>query len=177
MRLIDKRPKVSRRTLLKTGGVTAAAAVAVPAMTISGQVFAQTPAAISADAFATLVKMARDIYPHDKLPDAAYAAVISGHDAAAKDDPAKKDMLEVGVAALNKMAGGNYAGVAAEADRVAILTAMEASPFFQAIRGSLITGIYNNKELWPHFGYEGESASQGGYIERGFGDIDWLDKA
>ena len=183
MRLIDKRPKVSRRTLLKSGGVTAAVAVAAPGFTLGGQAFAQTPVALGAASFATLVKMARDIYPHDKIADAAYAAVISGHDAAAKDDAARKTMLEDGVQLLDglseRMGFGKYAAAAKEADRVAVLKEIEKQKpdFFGAIRGSLVTGIYNNKELWPHFGYEGESASQGGYIERGFGDIDWLDKA
>ena len=46
--------------------------------------------------------------------------------------------------------------------------------FFGAVRGSLVTGIYNNQEIWKQFGYEGESASLGGYIERGFNDVDWL---
>ena len=30
---------------------------------------------------------------------------------------------------------------------------------------------------WPRFGYEGSSAEHGGYINRGFADIDWLPKA
>jgi hypothetical protein len=28
--------------------------------------------------------------------------------------------------------------------------------------------------VWPIFGYEGESYSKGGYIKRGFDDIDWI---
>jgi hypothetical protein len=28
--------------------------------------------------------------------------------------------------------------------------------------------------MWKVLGYEGESASKGGYINRGFNDIDWL---
>jgi len=51
---------------------------------------------------------------------------------------------------------------------------MEGSAFFQTIRGGLVTGLYNQKEVWPLFGYEGESYSQGGYIDRGFDDIAWL---
>jgi hypothetical protein len=58
--------------------------------------------------------------------------------------------------------------------RLALLKAIEAGPFFQAIRGSLVTGLYNQKEVWPVFGYEGESASKGGYLQRGFNDIEWL---
>jgi hypothetical protein len=37
-----------------------------------------------------------------------------------------------------------------------------------------VTGLYNNKEAWPLFGYEGASADKGGYITRGFDDINWL---
>ncbi|HDL17353.1 MAG TPA: Twin-arginine translocation pathway signal, partial [Rhizobiales bacterium] len=44
----------------------------------------------------------------------------------------------------------------------------------QKIRGGLVTGLYNRKDVWAKLGYEGESASKGGYIDRGFDDIDWL---
>lgn len=178
MRLIDKRFKVSRREVLKTGSAVAAAASVMPAGVMTGRAFAADPAAVSEDEFATLVKMARDIYPHDKVADQYYATVISGIDASAKDDAALKTMLVDGVADLDKRAqgakGSGYAAIPAEEDRVVLLKEIEATPFFQKIRGSLVTGIYNNKELWPTFGYEGESASKGGYISRGFDDIDWL---
>jgi len=42
------------------------------------------------------------------------------------------------------------------------------------VRSSLVVGLYNQKEVWPIFGYEGSSADKGGYIERGFSDITWL---
>jgi hypothetical protein len=43
--------------------------------------------------------------------------------------------------------------------------------------GACVVGIYNNPEVWPIFGYEGESAAMGGYINRGFDDISWLKDA
>jgi hypothetical protein len=177
MRLIDKTPKVSRRTLLRSGGATAAAVAAFP---VSGKVFAADPVAISAEAFATLVKMARDLYPHDKVADSYYAKVIADHDTAAKTDEAKKKMLTDGAQLLDglgeRMGYGKYAAIAKEDDRVAVLKEVEKQnpAFFGAIRGSLVTGLYNNQELWPMFGYEGSSADKGGYIDRGFSDIDWL---
>ena len=61
-----------------------------------------------------------------------------------------------------------------EDDRVEVLRGMEESEFFQTIRGGLVTGLYNQKEVWPIFGYEGESFSHGGYVARGYNDIDWL---
>ena len=48
------------------------------------------------------------------------------------------------------------------------------TPFFQTVRSGLVTGLYNNKALWPLFGYEGSSWQKGGYVDRGFADIDWL---
>ncbi|NJM30934.1 MAG: hypothetical protein HC855_13300 [Rhizobiales bacterium] len=94
VRLIDKTPAVSRRTVLKTGGGAAAVAVAGPVVALAPPAYANAPVALTAEAFAALVKMARDLYPHDRIADTAYAAVISAHDAAAKDDAAKKEMLE-----------------------------------------------------------------------------------
>jgi len=55
-----------------------------------------------------------------------------------------------------------------------VLQQIEATPFFQSIRGGLVVSLYNQPEVWPIFGYEGESFSKGGYIARGFNDIEWL---
>ncbi len=60
---------------------------------------------------------------------------------------------------------------------MALLRDIETTPFFQLVHGSLVTGLYNNPDIWPIFGYEGESASKGGYLYRGFDDIDWPGKA
>lgn len=175
MRLIDKRVKVSRRDMLRATSAVAAAATVLPVSVVK----AAEPVALSRESFATLVKMARDIYPHDKIADKYYAVVIAGLDKAAKDDAALKTLLEDGVTELDKKAaglknGGGYGATSSEDERVAILKEIETTPFFQKVRGTMITGLYNNKELWPHFGYEGASADKGGYINRGFGDIDWL---
>jgi hypothetical protein len=177
VRLIDKRFKVSRRDMLRSSAAAAAAASVVPAV-MNGKAFAAAPVALSPDGFNTLVKMARDVYPHDMIADSYYAAVVDSLDKAAKDDAALKASLEEGVATLDSKAAGlkhaSYADVPTEVERTALLKEIETTPFFQKVRGSLITGLYNNKELWPHFGYEGASADKGGYIDRGFDDIDWL---
>ena len=69
---------------------------------------------------------------------------------------------------------GGYVGRPWEIDRVAILRNQSADPAFETIRSGLIASLYNQKEVWPIFGYEGESFSKGGYIHRGFDDITWL---
>lgn len=128
---------------------------------------------IDAPAFATLVQMARDIYPHDRIPDENYVIAVKGYDTA---EAAPEIMA--GIAALDAAAQGrgfaSYLGAGWERDRVDILRGIEDSPFFQKVRGGLVTGLYNQKAVWPIFGYEGESYSKGGYIDRGFNDINWL---
>ena len=86
--------------------------------------------------------------------------------------------FEGGVAALDADAkashGVAYADVGWEAERVALLRPIQDGAFFQGVRSDLIVSLYNQKEVWPLFGYEGESASKGGYVNRGFNDIQWL---
>jgi hypothetical protein len=97
------------------------------------------------------------------------------YDEKAAANPQVKAEIEAFVAALDGAAGeGGYVGRAWEADRVALLRNQSADPMFETIRSGLIVSLYNQKEIWPIFGYEGESFSKGGYIHRGFDDITWL---
>lgn len=181
MRTVDKRPKVSRRAVLGGGGVSLVAMSILPGGMVVGakSAWAAKAANLKPETFATLVQMSRDVYPHDKFADKIYANAVMAFDAAAGESADNKALYENGVIALNEAAigahGVSYNEVGWEIDRVAILRGMEKSPFFQAVRGSLVVGIYNNPEVWALLGYEGESASQGGYISRGFDDIDWLE--
>ena len=173
---MNRQTNLSRRAALKAAG----AGLIVAGVGAGGLVFGHNNAwaakaeNLDADTFATLVQMSRDIYSHDKLEDKYYAAAVSGLDKAAKDDAALKTLLSDGVVGLNKAAGGAYSGVSDADKRMALLKAMEGDGFFQKVRGNLVTGLYNNKEVWPLFGYEGASAGKGGYIDRGFNDINWL---
>ena len=61
-------------------------------------------------------------------------------------------------------------------EQVCVLEAlqrMETGPFFQAVRGHTVVALYNNKNVWPNFGYQGSSAQDGGYRYRGFQDAGW----
>ena len=83
-----------------------------------------------------------------------------------------------GVARLDQDAqdgfGFNYMNVVWEADRVTLLRGIEHTKFFKTLRADLVVSLYNQPEIWPKFGYEGSSAEYGGYLARGFNDIDWL---
>jgi hypothetical protein len=180
MRQMDRRTKVSRRVFLR-GSATAVPAAAVAAAGVSigpEAVWAQEAKNLKPHIMATLVLMARDIYPHDRLADVYYVQAVAGYDAKAGQDAAFQKMVEEGVAQLDAAAQqhhkGTYLVVAWEDDRVALLRGVEHGALFQKMRGDLLVSLYNNKEIWPKFGYEGASAEKGGYINRGFNDIDWL---
>jgi hypothetical protein len=180
MRLVDGRNKVSRRVFLR--GSAAAVPVAAAGMTISPTAaWAQDAKTLTPHTMATLARMARDIYPHDRLADAYYIAAVAGYDAKAEKDAAFRKMVEAGVAELDAAAQQKhkspYLIVAWETDRVALLQGVEKSALFTKLHGDLLVTLYNNKEVWPKFGYEGSSADKGGYINRGFNDIDWLSQA
>ena len=181
MREVDRRGKYSRRIFLQ------GAASAVPVAAVAASTGLSIEDAWAADAttltpatLKTLVKVARDIYPHDFLVDSYYITAIKPWDGKAAKDPAIKTMLEDGVRRLDQDAKDHhklgYAEVPWEADRVVLLQGIEQTAFFKTIRSDLVVSLYNQEELWPKFGYEGSSAEHGGYIKRGFNDIDWLPK-
>jgi hypothetical protein len=179
MREVDRRTRVSRRVFLR-GAATAApaAAVAVAGVTITREsAWAQTAKNLSPHGMATLVRAARDIFPHDHLADTYYVAAVAGYDKAAGNAEAK-EMIESGVARLDADAkdrfGHAYLDVPWEADRLVVLRGVEATAFFKKLRSELVVSLYNQKAVWAKFGYEGASADKGGYIDRGFNDIDWL---
>lgn len=171
--------KLTRRELLGRGlAVTGSLIVGGGFVAGSDGAWAMETTALSPETMATLIQMARDIYPHDNFHDDRYAAAIKSHDDRAAGDAEYKSMLENGVAALDtaaqKNGAPNYLATGWETDRVAILKSMESEPFFQTIRGGLVVGLYNQPEVWALLGYEGSSHEKGGYLNRGFDDINWL---
>ena len=182
MREVDRRSKYNRRVFLQ-GAASTVPAVAVATSTGLGitDAWAEDATTLTPATLKTMVKVARDIYPHDFLVDSYYITAVKPWDDKAAKDPTVKDMINSGVSRLDQDArdrhGVPYAEVPWEADRVVLLQGIEQSDFFKKVRGDLVVSLYNQKELWPKFGYEGSSAEYGGYIHRGFADIDWLPKA
>ena len=168
LRGLTRRQLLSRSLSAGALAVVGSGFIAAPNAAWAVEVTVITP-----DQMATLLQMARDIYPHDQVADQFYAVAVKGY-----DSEEQKALVAEGVAALDaaaKAAGfDSYVAAGWEEDRVKLLQGIEMTPFFQTVRSGLVTGLYNQKEVWPIFGYQGESFSQGGYMTRGFNDIDWL---
>lgn len=162
---------VPRRQFLKTTGLlTGVLAASSPlALIAPSRAWAVELKALTTAEGTTLLVMARTICPHDKLEDAAYAVVVQSIDADAAGDPRTLTMLRGGVRRL-----GAHFTAAPEPERVRRLKAIESSPFFQTMRTQTLATLYSTPMAYACFGYQGEAFSKGGYLYRGFNDLDWL---
>jgi hypothetical protein len=115
---------------------------------------------LSADVREALLHATRTIFPHDGLPDEAYLKVVDALQADAGNDDAVRRTIESGVGELD----GQLDPPSRE----------EGSDLFKLIHASAVVELYDNPLVWRAFGYEGPSVHLGGYVDRGFDDLDWL---
>ena len=166
--------KFTRRGFLRAGAATVAAAAVGGAPRLTKA----TESGLSAEQSRTLVQFTRDLFPHDRLDDSFYAKAIAPLEDEASKDAATRRLLAEGVARLDSAAmasaGKPYTEVTDENIRIAAIQKLEGGAFFSKVYNGALTPLYNQPELWAKFGYEGPSSAQGGYLERGFSDIDWL---
>src|SRR6201999_3272185 len=104
-----RRGKYSRRIFLQ-GAATTVPVVAIAASAGIGieDAWAADATTLTPATLKTLVKMARDIYPHDILVDSYYIPAIKPWDGKAAKDPAIKAMLEDGVRRLDQDAKDHH---------------------------------------------------------------------
>ena len=123
--------------------------------------------ALKPETMATLIQMARDIYPHDQVPDRYYAVAVKGHDESAGEGSRAQGSDRKRHRRPRPASGRRRLHAASAGRRSAsrCCSRSRTTPFFQTVRGGLVVGLYNQKEVWPIFGYEGESVSKGGYID------------
>ncbi|KUO57284.1 MAG: hypothetical protein APF80_09080 [Alphaproteobacteria bacterium BRH_c36] len=165
--------KVSRRSLLAS-----TAFLALATATAVGPTGSWAAAGVSAEQRLALIRMARDIYPHDDfLPDEPYVEVVDSilKEAESNDDTRKlvMDGLSDLEARAQKIYGSSFAAIADPNKREGVLRSIELTGFFQKFKGGLLMGLYNNKSLYPKFGYDGSSWEQGGFMDS-FDKIGWL---
>jgi hypothetical protein len=120
-----------------------------------------------------LTRMARLLYPHDGIADDVYAEVIDNILSDALNDVPTKKMLNEAVTALNNAMDGDWFEASAH-DQIAVMKAVADRAFFVAIRDGVRARFYTHPKVWEHIGYPGSSVEYGGYVDRGFDDIDWL---
>jgi hypothetical protein len=125
-----------------------------------------------------LLQFVRDLFPHAQIAETYYAQAIRPLNDEAGTNVSTKKLLASGVEELNRLAkappGKTYADVPDEEVRVAVVKRIEHGPFFAKVYSATVVSFYNQRALWPIFGYQGPSSPKGGYLHRGFNDLDWL---
>lgn len=118
-----------------------------------------------------LVRLLRAAFPHANFPDGPYERVADKILEQIEEDLYHQLVLEQGLAGLEQagLDGSQDAEVAEK-----ILAALAETEFFTFVCGIAVVSLYDDHEVWELLGYEGASFDKGGYLERGFDDLDWL---
>jgi hypothetical protein len=169
----------SRRFFLKgAAGAAASGWLSLRWLVSGGAFFAATPAraafkSLSESEAKSLMFLTRAIFPHAHLDDKYYWKVVEGIDGdmAGSADLARE--IKDGLAKLDQASGGRFSDLGDE-ERARRAESIADSGFFGTVKGKAVGLLYNNKDVWPHFGYQGSSWEQGGYLHRGFDDLQWL---
>ncbi|MEJ2862068.1 hypothetical protein [Actinomycetospora flava] len=112
-------------------------------------------------------------FPHSTFPRGPYERAADAVIAAAGTDPRFLAQLLQGLTDLNAQREVPFAELDVETAG-AVLRGADGSPFLTGIVDSAVVTLYSDPEVWDLLGYEGPSYDQGGYVNRGFDDLDWL---
>lgn len=123
-----------------------------------------------------LTRLARLLFPHDGMADSVYAEVMDGVLSAAAEDSALTAALQSAGTAFDRQGGKPWVSLD-ERGQIAVLETLQNEAFFTDILNSVRGHFYYNKRVWKHLDYPGPSFKSGGYLHRGFDDIDWLSQA
>lgn len=164
---------LARRRFL-VAAVTCAGVQAIPLTATWLKVGASWAAnADGRDATTTLARLAQLLFPHPGLNADVYAEIMSAALAQTAADPATREALDSVAAALDAARDTDWFDLDAD-EQLQVMADLQEAAFFASIREMVRFRLYYHPALWNLIGYPGSSKEYGGYIERGFDDIDWL---
>jgi hypothetical protein len=122
---------------------------------------------------ATLVRMVRIMFPHEAFPAGPYERTADAVIEAAAGTPRLAAQLVQGLVDLDAMREQRFTELSADT-ALTVLRAIQETPFFRGVFDVAVVKLYSDPEVWELLGYEGPSFDKGGYVDRGFNDLDWL---
>ncbi len=166
--------QMTRRTFIKAAGagVTVYVVCSSPAWIGPRLAHAADLTMLDAAQAKQMLATARQLFPHDKLGDEYYWVVVESIDKDMAASPELAKRIRDGLAQLNQAAGGDFVATSAD-NQIEAMKKVEKAAFFSDLLNKTQFYFYNNKAVWPKFGYEGSSWEKGGYINRGFDDVTW----
>lgn len=120
-----------------------------------------------------LARMVHLYYPHENVADQVYLQTADSILTAAASDAQLQQLLDDAYTALDAAGDQRFAELDAPS-QLAAMTKVQDEAFFTAIKFQVLGRFYANAEVWKAINYPGPSVEYGGYVDRGFNDIDWL---
>lgn len=120
-----------------------------------------------------LVALLRAAYPHATFPDGPYERTAEEILRQVDESLWHRLTLATGLESLDAAAGGDFAALDPET-AYHLLVTIEDAEFFRFVRSVAVVTFYDDEEVHRLLGYEGPSYDKGGYLHRGFDDLDWL---
>lgn len=121
----------------------------------------------------TLIALIKAAFPHDTVPDAAYERAADTVQKEADDSTWMRVKLAQGLDSLQGLTDGTFHELTPQQAHLVLLR-VQHTTFFGFVRQTVVVNLYEDEEVWEALGYEGPSFDKGGYIDRGFDDLDWL---
>ncbi len=121
----------------------------------------------------TLIALIKAVFPHGGVPDSAYERAAATVENRANDSTWMRVKLAQGLDSLQGLTSNRFHELTPQEAHMVLLR-VQNTTFFGFIRQTVVVNLYEDEEVWQVLGYEGPSFDKGGYIERGFDDLNWL---
>lgn len=113
------------------------------------------------------------LFPHERLSRDVYTQVTEQLNGRISQSAELAAMMDSAMEVLSGDSHENWFALP-EREKTLALEKIQHTPFFQFVLNEALSGVYRHPLTWELLGYEGSSLEFGGYIGRGFNDIDWL---
>jgi len=128
---------------------------------------------LSDEARRILTRIIRVAFPHPQFPDGPYERMTEKIIEASEESRWFRMALTQGLMTLDTLTEEHFLDLP-EDRALAVLKRIADLEFFGFIRRTVVLNLYDDPEVYEALGYEGESFSKGGYVNRGFNDLAWL---
>ncbi len=98
----------------------------------------------------TLLAVVRTVFRHDHVGDDVYSRAVSAIEDRCRDDPTVLRDVTGGVAALDRLSAGRFAG-APDQTRSELLRSRMDTPFFRTVYGEALESLYGSPDMWRMF--------------------------
>ncbi len=178
---MNKKP-ISRRLFLKYGGYSTLTSkyllTSTAGLLHTLSVYANEPDSLDGNDIKLLFSIIKQMYPHNVLNDTHYQKTVEKIMEESASDKDVNQIIKNGISKLNDKVDTSTNNKtwldSSPAEQLEILKEISTTEFFSKLKQTTIHTLYNDHQVWKLFGYEGDAFSKGGYLHRGFNDLDWL---